>query len=179
MAASKGSELTTPTLETQRFTLRKFAPGDGEALFPTLSSEKHCRYLTRAPFATLEDLNDWLFDPEWDGRTWAAIDKANGEVVARLVAVPAGGEISEIGYITVHHRHGEGIAGECARALVDHLFGAESYHRVTAGTDPRNAASNALLTSLGFTREAHLRQSVKTHLGWCDEYLWGLLASER
>ena len=179
MAASKGSGRPTPTLETERFTLRKFARGDAPAMLPTLSSDKHCRYLTREPFATLEELEAWLFDPEWDGRTWAAIDNANGEVVARLVAVPAGEEVSEIGYVTVHHRHGEGIAGECARALIDHLFEAESHHRVTAGTDPRNAASNALLTKLGFTREAHLRQSVKTHLGWCDEYLWGLLASER
>ncbi len=35
-----------------------------------------------------------------------------------------------------------------------------------------------LLQSLGFTREAHLRKAMKTHIGWCDTWLWGLLADE-
>ncbi len=179
MAVPRNNGLTTPTLETSRFTLRKFLRDDAPALFPTLSSDEHCRYLTREPFATLEELEGWLFDPDWDGRTWAAVDKTGGEVVARLVAVPVADGISEIGYITVHYRHGEGIAGECAKALVEYLFEAEGHHRLTAGTDPRNTASNALLARLGFTREGHLRQSDKTHIGWCDEYLWGMLAADR
>jgi RimJ/RimL family protein N-acetyltransferase len=172
------SSLPTPTLETERFTLRPIERGDALAIYPTLSSDEHCRYMTRAAFATLDELEGWLFDPEWNGRTWAAIDRINGDVVARLVAIPFADDVSEIGYITVGHRHGEGIAGECAKRLVEHLFETEKHHRITAGTDPRNAASNALLTRLGFHREAHMRQSIKTHLGWCDEYLWGLLASD-
>ena len=35
-----------------------------------------------------------------------------------------------------------------------------------------------LLQRLGFTREAHLRSAMKTHIGWCDTWLWGLLADE-
>ena len=37
------------------------------------------------------------------------------------------------------------------------------------------SAEAALLVAaqkIGFTREGHLRQSVKTHIGWCDEYLF-------
>jgi len=178
MAANSLRRLPTPTLETERFTLRKFVRGDAIALWPTFSSDEHCRYLTRKAFATIEELEGWFFDPEWDGRTWAAVDRSNGQIVARLVAVPVQKDVSEIGYVTAHHRHGEGIAGECAARLVRFLFETEKHHRITAGTDPRNTASNALLERLGFRREGHLRQCVKTHLGWCDEYLWGLLASD-
>jgi len=63
-------------------------------------------------------------------------------------------------------------------SFVKHLFEAEGHHRVTANTDPRNGPSNALLRKLGFRQEAHLRESIKTHIGWCDEYWWGLLARE-
>lgn len=172
------SDTLTPTLETARFTMRPLVREDAAALFPTLSDAEQCRYLLRAAFKSEEELGDWLCDRDWTGRSWSAIDRTNGELVARIVAVPSADQISEIGYITVAHRRGEGIASECTRKLLEQLFDAEGHHRVSAGTDPRNIASNTVLTRLGFTREAHLRQSVKTHVGWCDEYLWGLLAED-
>lgn len=170
--------LETPTLETARFTMRELVRADAPAFFPTLSSDEHCRYMTRAAFQSLEELEGWLLDPDWNGRSWSAIDRETGEIAARLVAVPAGERTAEIGYVTVQHRHGEGIATECARTLIAHLFKGEGLHRVTAGTDPRNEASNAILRRLGFRREAHYIESFKTHMGWCDEYYWGLLARE-
>lgn len=171
-------ELPTPTLQTERFFLRALVRSDTAALFPTLSDPVQCRFLTRAAFGSESELGDWLYDPQWSGRSWSAIDRLSGELVARIVAVPAGDEQAEIGYITIAHRQGEGIAEECCRHLIAYLFDQEHHHRLTAGTDPRNIASNRVLEKLGFRREAHHRQSVKTHEGWCDEYFWGLLASE-
>ncbi len=158
--------------------MRKLVKDDTPALWPTLSSDEHCRYLTRAPFVSLQELEGWLCDPNWNGRSWSAVDRETGEVAARLVAVPAGEATTEIGYITVADRQGQGIASECARSLIAHLFEDEGHHRLIAGTDPRNEASNALLARLGFRREAHMLESCKTHLGWCDEYYWGLLKRE-
>ena len=171
-------DLPTPTLETERFTMRKLLREDTAALFPTLGDPEQCRYLTRAHFESEEELADWLCDPEWDGRSWSAIDKANGELVARVVAVPAGTRTSELGYITVAHRRGERIAEECTARLADYLFAEEHHHRLTAGTDPRNTGSNRVLVKLGFRREGHFVESDETHIGWCDEYYWGLLARE-
>lgn len=171
-------KLATPTLETERFILRQLVRDDAPAFFPTLSSDHHCKYMTRAAFQTLEELEGWLLDPDWNGRSWSAVDRGTGEIAARLVAVPVGEKTAEIGYITVQNRHGQGIATECTRRLIAHLFEAEGHHRITAGTDPRNEASNALLSRLGFRREAHMIESFKSHLGWCDEYFWGLLRRE-
>lgn len=172
------SALDTPVLETDRFRLRPIEAADSKVLFSTLSDESQCRYLTRAAFGTIEELDAWLFDPDWNGRTWIAVDRQSGAPAARLVAIPIAEGIAEIGYITVAQHQGQGVAKECTLALVAHLFQAEKLRRITAETDPRNTASNALLERLGFTREAHLRQSVKTHIGWCDEYIWGLLRSD-
>lgn len=172
------SERETPIIETERFVLRPLMREDAEALFPTLGDEEQCRYLTRAHFSSVEDLAAWLCDPDWNGRSWSAIDRTNKQLVARVVSVPVSEGVEEIGYITAIERRGEGISYECASALVGRLFGTEGLHRVIAGTDPRNHASNSLLEKLGFRREAHYIEGVKTHIGWCDEYYWGLLARE-
>lgn len=172
------TRLATPTLETERFILRPLERSDASALFPTMSDPEQCRYLLDPAFTDLETLEDWLCDAGWDGRSWSAIDRANGEVVARVVAMPRGERIAEVGYTTVVHRQGERIAEECMRRLLKQLFEAEGHHRVYASTDPHNVASNRLLEKLGFRLEGHYLESVHTHEGWCDEYFWGLLARE-
>lgn len=170
-----------PVLTTPRFTLRPLRRADAAALFPTLSDEGQCRYLSRGAFASEEELWDWLSEPAWPGLTWIAQD-SDGEVVARLAAVPrdppdAHGAVFEIGYITLMHRQGEGIAREGTQALIDHLFG-QGARKLTAEVDVRNKPSVRLLEALGFTREATLREHDATHIGLCDVYWYGLLARE-
>ena len=182
----RGAMTAVPTLITPRFTLRPLRRSDAAALFPTLSDAEQCRYLSREAFASEEELWGWLADPDWPGLSWIAQD-AQDAVVARLVAVPADGTspvhgaVFEIGYITVMHRQGEGIAREGMSALIDHLFSADHEPRVrklTAEVDVRNAPSIALLETLGFTREATLREADATHIGLCDVHWYGLLARE-
>ena len=172
------SSLPTPTLETPRFTMRKLVREDTAALFPTLSDPEQCKYMLSPAFETEEKLGDWLCNPDWNGRSWSAIELSTGELVARIVAVPCEHETAEIGYITVRDRQGEGIAFECTQRLLKQLFEVEDHHRVFAITDPRNTGSNRLVEKLGFRREGHFLENIKTHIGWCDEYYWGLLASE-
>lgn len=167
-----------PTLATPRFTLRPLRRTDAAALFPTLSDEAQCRYLTREAFASEEELWSWLADPDWNGRTWIAED-GEGRVAARVVAVPGNEKgVAEIGYITCMHRRGEGVARECSTALIEHLFAAEGHRKLCADVDPDNAPSIRLLETLGFTREAHLREHETTHIGVRDVLVYGLLCGE-
>lgn len=172
----------TPTLTTARFTLRPLAAGDEHALFAAFSDPATMRYWSRGPFADKAEFAAWLLDRTWDGRTWVAVPhdgpNAGSDPVARLVAGESREGVVEIGYLVLPDHARQGIAGECVAALLTQLFRAEGYIRVFADTDPRNIASNRLLQSLGFTREAHLRSAMKTHIGWCDTWLWGLLADE-
>jgi RimJ/RimL family protein N-acetyltransferase len=171
-----------PTLRTPRFTLRPLRRADAAALLPTLGDEGQCRYLTRPAFASEAELWDWLAAPDWPGLTWIAED-ARGEVAGRFVAVPGHGpRVFEIGYITAIARQGEGVARECTGALIDHLLdpaGPWRARKLTADVDTRNTPSIRLLEALGFTREGTLREHDETHIGLCDVYWYGLLASER
>lgn len=168
----------TPNLRTKRFTLRPIKHEDTAALFPTFSDESNCLYLSHPPFESEDALAGWLFEPGWNGRTWIAVD-TNGDVAGRFVAIPQEEpRVEEIGYVVCAHRQREGIALECAAALVAHLIEGEGARKVTAEADAENTASIRLLERLGFAKEAHFRQHETTHKGLCDVVKYGLLASE-
>ncbi len=170
--------LAIPTLATPRFTLRAVEEGDAPALFPAFTDAEAMRYWGCAPFTDLDLFREWLIGTGWGGRTWIAVPQGGGDPVARLVAKDQHPGVVEIGYIVLPSHVRQGIAAECVAWLITHLFRTEGYRRVFADTDPRNIASNRLLQSLGFTREAHLRSAMNTHIGWCDTLLWGLLSDE-
>ena len=55
----------TPTLHTPRFLMRPLVREDAAALFPTLSRDDQCLYMSRPAFRSEADLADWLVDPTW------------------------------------------------------------------------------------------------------------------
>lgn len=167
----------TPTFTTARFTCRAATEADVDAFWPAFSDPQHMRYWSRGPFTDRGELAEYLLDAS-AGRTWVAEPLGGGAPVFRLFASERHQGVSEIGYILVPGNEGQGIASECLAALLTHLFRVDGFHRIFADVDPRNTPSNRLLERLGFTREAHLRDAMKTHIGWCDTWLWGLLHDE-
>lgn len=121
---------STPTLETDHFVMRQLVRDDAEVLLSTLSDPKQCEHMLTSAFDSVQALGDWLCDAEWSGRSWSAIDKDTGEFAARIIAVPKADRTAEIGYITVVHRQGEGIASECVLRLLEQLFDVEEHHRL-------------------------------------------------
>ncbi|MWV28434.1 GNAT family N-acetyltransferase [Aurantiacibacter rhizosphaerae] len=172
--------LTTPPITTARFQCRPLKEGDEIAFWPAFSSDVQMRYWGRGPFDDPEEFREYLFDTRgtWNGRTWICEPRGGGDPVFRMVASSDVDEVAEIGYIMVPGNGGRGIARECVGGLISHLFHEEGFHRLYADVDPRNTRSNALLKRLGFTREGHLRHTMKTHIGWTDTWLWGLLSDE-
>ena len=170
----------TPTLRTERFVLRELTRTDAPALFPSFSDPEMMRWWSRGPFASEAELAEWLV-PEsgWEeGRSWAVAESGAGPAIARLAAIDRGDGITELGYLVVRERRGEGVAREALAALIGHLFTTELRRRIYADTDPDNLASNSLLERLGFTLEGRLREQWTTHIGRRDSLIWGLLAEE-
>ncbi|NPD15224.1 GNAT family N-acetyltransferase [Xinfangfangia sp. D13-10-4-6] len=171
--------LQTETFNTTRFTMRALTRSDAVALYGTFSGEAQCRYMSQPHFSSLDGLADWLTDSGWPGRTWVAIDKADGSLAGRYVAFPGRDEgVLELGYITVADRQGHGVATECMSQLIDHLFSEADYRRLYVEIDAENQASVRLIERLGFVREGYLRQHEVTHKGLCDMLIYGLLRNE-
>lgn len=153
--------------------MRAIRPEDTAALYPTFADTVHCRYLSEPAFVNEEALAAWLFEPGWPGRTWIAVDRVTSAIAGRFVAVPrdagAGeGRVEEIGYVVVAEHQGQGVARECAEALVRHLFEVDGCAALSAEVDAENVASIRLLERLGFTRIAFHREHEITHEGVRD-----------
>lgn len=71
-----------------------------------------------------------------------------------------------------------GYALDAARTPIGYGFTTLGLHRISGAIGPDNAASIALITRLGFTREGRLRDHVFTNGAWRDSILYSLLAPE-
>jgi [ribosomal protein S5]-alanine N-acetyltransferase len=110
-------------------------------------------------------------------RCWAItmdVDVAIGWVI--LIEKRTG--VQELGYILRRDHWGRGIAREAVSAVVQYGFATLGLRRIFADTDPDNLGSIALLKSLGFRQEGHLRGEWETHIGVRDSLIFGLLADE-
>jgi RimJ/RimL family protein N-acetyltransferase len=169
-----------PDILTERLRLRERTPDDAESLFPTLSDAEVMTWWSRAPFTSVEEVRE-SFMPEggWSGwRAWAITRQRDDRAIGYVAAgEKRQGAVSEIGYVLERAAWGGGVAREAVSGLIGYLF-ASGQRRVFADTDPDNAASNALLTRLGFTLEGRLRGEWETHIGVRDSLIWGLLAEE-
>jgi [ribosomal protein S5]-alanine N-acetyltransferase len=73
---------------------------------------------------------------------------------------------------------GHGYALDTTRTIIDFGFTTLGLHRISTAIGPDNAASIALVTRLGFTKEGRLRDHVFTNGAWRDSILYSLLVQE-
>lgn len=168
-------------IEGARVRLRPLRIDDASALHPLYSDAEAMTWWTHGPHDRLEEteakLADNLSHDDW--RAWAITLVANDTAIGTVAAhEERQGRVAEIGYSLVRAYWGTGLAREAVSLLIDYLFKIEGYRRIFADTDPDNAASNGLLSRLGFIHEGRLRGHWETHIGVRDSFIWGLLASD-
>jgi RimJ/RimL family protein N-acetyltransferase len=99
-----------------------------------------------------------------------------GDLMLRYVSA-VHGQV-EVGYIFHPDAHGQGLATEATRALVDLAFRELGAHRVFGRIDARNTASARVLERVGMRREAHLVENEWVKGEWTDEVIYAVLAGE-
>lgn len=169
-----------PAFESARLRMRPARIDDAEALFEAYSDAELMRYWSSAPHRTVDETRAYLASrlDKHDWRGWVMTLNGDDRAIGTLAAGARRPGVVEIGYLLARNAWGRGYAREGVSRLIDLLVREEGHRRVFADTDPDNAASNALLASLGFMREGHLRGEWETHIGVRDTYIWGLLADE-
>jgi ribosomal-protein-serine acetyltransferase len=165
--------------------LRRFRKSDADALFGLVKkNEKHLHFMHWiTPDYSLEMAHEFI------DRTDEA--EAKGESLGfgifrgdRLIGVigfvyfDRTAHKTEIGYWIDAGEEGKGIISMAARELINWAFDAEKMNRVEIRCSTENIRSAAVPKRLGFSLEAHLRQSEYRHGRLVDFYVFGLLKDE-
>ena len=175
--------LFTP-LQTERLTLRAYAPSDIPALMPLIGAREVAATTLRIPHPfTDSDARSFM--------TATQEELANGSAL-RLAVVLRGSDTlcggaglriepdhrrAELGYWIGVPYWGNGYATEAARAIVNYGFGTLGLHRIFASHFGNNHASARVLTKIGMRHEGSLRAHVLKWGEFLDLEMYGMLAS--
>jgi RimJ/RimL family protein N-acetyltransferase len=176
----------TPTLETERLTLRPMRAGDAVVMHEIFSDPEAMRYWNTPPHPSPEHTADRLAAgieraSRGESLWWGLERKQDGLLLGNVGIWPSAVQPeyrAELGYILGREHWGQGYMNEAQTAAVDHAFGALGLRRLEADVDPRNAGSLRSLKRLGFRREGLLRERWEVGGEITDSVLLGLLARD-
>ncbi|WP_198154811.1 GNAT family N-acetyltransferase [Oceanibaculum pacificum] len=151
---------TADVLRTRRLTLRCYAPGEAEALYPILSDPLTMRFWP-APFDR-EKVAGWVarwretYRSHGYGR-WALIETATGARIGDAGLIPTvlmAQDVVDLGYIIHHPYWRQGFAVEAAAAIRDYAFQVLGLPRLVANMAHDHAGSARVAEKIGMTKVA-------------------------
>jgi RimJ/RimL family protein N-acetyltransferase len=148
-------QLTIPTLETERLTLRPFGEADVQAYFELSQDPDVMRYVGDRRVPTFQET--WRavagLIGHWAMRgygQWAIEERSSGQLIGRTGIInPADWPGPELGYLLGRAWWGRGYATEAAQAAMDWGFEQIRFGDLLSLIDPDNDASIAVATRLG------------------------------
>lgn len=174
-------------IETERLLLRRYEPGDFDALLAIQSRADVNRWLYSEPRGAEEvrailerKLGETALRDEGDTLAVAAELRATGAMIGGCMLHWTSREhrVGEIGFIFHPDHHGHGYATEAARPLLEFGFATVGLHRIVGRLEARNVASARVLEKLGMRREALLIENEFVKGEWQSELDYAILARE-
>lgn len=159
--------ITPPILEADGIRLREWRDDDKVSVEP---HDHPTHHLPSRAIPTEDTWDDWfirrrLVMARGQSVNWciadAETDRALGEMLVFVHdGAMADGDTAEFGYFLFPSARGKGVGKKAARLARDHAFapneeGGLGLRRLVAETAADNAASNAILESVGFTKWGH------------------------
>ncbi|GHV11112.1 hypothetical protein FACS1894219_01730 [Clostridia bacterium] len=176
----------TVTLETERLILRRFTPGDAEAMFRNWASDPEVtKYLMWQPhpdvIVTEHILNEWI--PQYekpDYYHWTIVPRDLGEPAGTIAAVRQSDDdrMVHIGYCIGKTWWRRGYMTEALTEIVRFFFEEVGVNRVESRHDPRNPNSGKVMQKAGMRYEGTSRQSDHNNQGVCDAVNYAILAED-
>ncbi|MDB5019931.1 MAG: alanine acetyltransferase [Pedobacter sp.] len=154
-----------PTLETNRFVLRRVTTSDVNEVFALRSDPEIMRYIARPLAKTTQDTLDFLamLDKgleDNDFINWAICFKEDPKLIGMICLIGFQPENfrTEVGYILSPDYRQMGIMAEAMDAVVAYTFDTLNFHSLQAVIAPENLASERVLLRKGFVKEAHFKE---------------------
>src|SRR5215212_2416439 len=172
-------------LETSLLLLEPILPAYAPVLYELMQEEWLYQFIPQDPPPSLEALTD-RYDflsarRSPDGReawlNWAVREKRSGDFVGTLEATVEEDPLAFIAYMVFLPYQRRGFAAEACGRLLEHLFEGYRVGVVAAEIDTRNAASIALVESLGFERVGFQKDTDQFKGSTSDEYRYEITES--
>ena len=174
--------LPTPTLRTERLTLRPVSETNADDLFALMSDARVLRYWDSSPWTDPQQAAAFVTR----SHRMAEDDSGARVVVERAVDGAFLGWVTftgwdpehrsaSLGYVLTEESWGHGYATEAARAVLTWAYDALPLNRVQSEADTRNPASGRVLEKLGFVLEGTLREDCVVDGVVSDSWVYGLL----
>jgi len=174
--------LPTPTLHTERLTLRPFTDADAEDLFALQSNSAVLRYWDSPPWTERSRITRFMAGCRQmaDEGTGArvAIERASDQAFLGWCTFNSWNpdfRSASLGYCLNEAAWGHGYATEAGGAILRWAFDTLDLNRVQSESDTRNVASARVLEKLGFVREGTLREDCVVNGDVSDTWVYGLL----
>ncbi len=172
-------------LEGDRIYLRDHQIGDLEALHSWLSDPVVTKYLswrTSSLEETFLQLAEYLREKVKENRTkyyFALILKESEHLIGDAGftvehRVESGG-IADLGYFLLTPYWGKGYGTEAIKLMIEYCFTVLKLHKVTAGCDAENTASERVMIKCGMKREAYRKKQAFLDGKWRDRLEYALL----
>lgn len=95
-----------------------------------------------------------------------------GSIGFTIIEKNASGGVAEMGYFIVKRHWGNGYVTEASKAVVDYAFDVLDLHKISAGCNAKNNASEKIMIKLGMEKEAHFKRHVLHNGLWCDRLVY-------
>lgn len=146
-----------PVLKTERLTLRKLTPGDGQQIFTLRSDSEINKYLDRQLSNTIEDAVNFInkvnenIDKN-DSLYWAITLNDENILVGTICLFGFSEEDGkcEIGYELLTNFQGQGIMKEAVEKVIDYAFHTIKVQKIEAFLHRDNQRSIKLLDKCSF-----------------------------
>jgi RimJ/RimL family protein N-acetyltransferase len=143
-------------IETERLVLRRFTPGDLDALVGLRADPLVMRYIGDQSREKVEQRLGYYishYEPHGFGM-WAVIDKTTAALIGwcGLIFLDQTPEV-EVGYGVAREHWGKGLMTEAARACLRYGFEQAALERIVAVAMPENSASRRIMEKLGMRYE--------------------------
>jgi [ribosomal protein S5]-alanine N-acetyltransferase len=168
-----------------RVIVRPVAASDLTDLHEVNGDDEVTRFLPYSTWTSIEHGSGWLarmqdLAASGTGQQLVIERRSDGKIIGTVLLFKYDESSSrlEIGYVLGRAHWRQGFATEAVRAVCSCVFEELAIRRIEAEVNPDNAASNALLQSLGFTREGRLRKRwIGKGIAY-DTNVYGCLAEE-
>jgi RimJ/RimL family protein N-acetyltransferase len=172
-------------IETQRLIIRLVEERDITDLFAINGDDAVTQYLPYETWKTLEDGKNWYermcsLHATNTVLQFVIVEKESDRVIGTclLFRLEEASARAEIGYVMGRTFWNMGFTFEALNGLINYAFEECGLRRLEAEIDPRNIASNNLISKLGFIHEGLLRQRWVAKGEASDSNIYGLLSEE-